>query len=210
MFYEAISKPALGILEKLGNNNFVSENFYLAGGTGLSLQIGHRLSVDLDFFTRNDLNIEEINSIMFKLNSDKIYEAKNTIWYNVENVTISFIKYDYPVLGIGAEISNVKIASIEDIICMKIIALAQRGMKKDFYDVYEAFQLFKPIELKEILLKKYGEKVINYYQVMLSLTYFDDAEQNPDVVSLKQINWTKIKNYFNENINNIRKAFLEN
>jgi len=209
MFYEAVPQSTLGILKDLSNHQYISENFYLAGGTGLALYLGHRISNDLDFFTEQDINQYELELIFNKENSQKIYQTKNSIWYKFGNIEISFFKYPYRCIENFQKIFNIKLASKKDIYAMKTMALIQRGAKKDFYDIYEFFNEYTIKEIKEILITKFDFNNVNFYQLVKAINYFDDAEMNPDVESLKSVEWDKIKNFFINHFDNYYNQFLE-
>ena len=127
------TKKTFFSLEKLP----LMKNFYLAGGTGLALQIGHRISLDLDFFTGESFDestlIQKVSEIGdFRL--DK--KSENSIIGTLNNTKISFLGYKYPLVGELGKISSINIAAIIDIACMKFDAIASRGTKRDFVDVY--------------------------------------------------------------------------
>jgi len=199
----------LGILKDLSNYQYISENFYLAGGTGLALYLGHRISNDLDFFTEQDINHNELELIFGKEKSPKIYQSKNSIWYKFGNIEISFFKYPYRCIEDFQKIFNIRLASKKDIYAMKTMALIQRGAKKDFYDIYEFFNEYTIKEIKEILITKFDFNNVNFYQLVKAINYFDDAEMNPDVKSLKSVEWDKIKNFFINHFDNFYNQFIE-
>lgn len=209
MFYEAVPQSTLGILKDLSNYKYISENFYLAGGTGLALYLGHRISNDLDFFTEQDINHNELELIFGKEKSPKIYQSKNSIWYKFGNIEISFFKYPYRCIEDFQKIFNIRLASKKDIYAMKTMALIQRGAKKDFYDIYEFFNEYTIKEIKEILITKFDFNNVNFYQLVKAINYFDDAEMNPDVKSLKSVEWDKIKNFFINHFDNFYNQFIE-
>jgi len=209
MFYEAVPQSTLGILKDLSNYQYISENFYLAGGTGLALYLGHRISNDLDFFTEQDINHNELELIFGKEKSPKIYQSKNSIWYKFGNIEISFFKYPYRCIEDFQKIFNIRLASKKDIYAMKTMALIQRGAKKDFYDIYEFFNEYTIKEIKEILITKFDFNNVNFYQLVKAINYFDDAEMNPDVKSLKSVEWDKIKNFFINHFDNFYNQFIE-
>ena len=114
----------------------MEKKFYLAGGTGLALRCGHRISVDLDLFSKtNKLGQIERRKIIsslkgFELNI--VENTDNTIHMILEGVAISLFYYDYPILVKLKDLwRNIPIASLEDILCMKLSAILGRGSKKD-------------------------------------------------------------------------------
>ncbi|OGG21172.1 hypothetical protein A3B48_03300 [Candidatus Gottesmanbacteria bacterium RIFCSPLOWO2_01_FULL_40_10] len=106
-------------MAKLGKSNIFTES-YLAGGSALALHLGHRISVDLDFYTRKNVSVEDIP---FQINrfgkfSVTILEPPHTVAGEFESIKLSLFRYDYPMIGKFSIFKNVKIASIEDIAAM--------------------------------------------------------------------------------------------
>ena len=191
------TKSALDALNNISSHLLEEYGFYLAGGTALSLQIDHRISYDLDFFTEKEFDPGHFlnNFTNFKL--ENIETSSGTLKFNLNGCAISFFYYPYKVLGQFSTIENynIKLASLIDIGLMKITALADRGLRKDFIDLYFISKNLKG--LKEII-KFFSEKFPtgNYYHYLISLTYFDTAESDPQPNMLIDINWDEIKNYF--------------
>ncbi len=120
-------------------NSILDESYYLAGGTALSLHIGHRESVDLDYFTNHEIDIKELySSISQKFINSKVvvtYEEKNTLWLNIDNVKVSFItRRDALVKDLKVD-DVFKLASVDDILLMKLSAICGRSEYKDYYDL---------------------------------------------------------------------------
>src|ERR1700730_7121026 len=117
--------------------------FYLAGGTGLALHLGHRRSVDLDFFVAEHFNEE---SLIQKLQHLKgfalVSKEPATIHATVRETKVSFITYEYPLLFPFQSFLGTKVADPREIGCMKISAIASRGTKRDFIHLYVVSQQF--------------------------------------------------------------------
>src|ERR1039458_5453757 len=115
----------------------ILERFYLAGGTGLALQFGHRLSQDLDFFA-TDLFDEEL--LLQRLQGlgefSLVAKQPHTLHATIQGTRVTFLGYTYPVLFPFLTFQDVVIADPRDIACMKVSAIASRGMKRDFVDLY--------------------------------------------------------------------------
>jgi len=113
--------------------------YYLAGGTALALQIGHRKSIDLDYFINSDINIPSLKADLIKIFPNRqvefVYEEKNTLWCVVDEVKISFIsRFDSLVKNIITE-DCFRLASLEDILSMKLSAICNREEYKDYFDL---------------------------------------------------------------------------
>ncbi len=168
--------------------------FYLAGGTGLYYYLRHRHSVDLDFFTHKEIDLRDFR-YYFEPEEIKLISS-DTIHAKVENVNISFFVYPYSLLKSPLNFGSIKIASIEDILCMKINAIISRGSRKDFVDVYfimETLKIKSEIAIK-LFIKKFGE----YDEIIIrkALTYFEDAEKEPEFPIIRKVNWDEIKKFF--------------
>ena len=185
--------------------------FYLAGGTGLALQIGHRDSVDFDFFTKNSFDpnklIKKLTKI-FDKNSFKVIQIeKNTlsILLNLE-IKISFMTYDYSVVSPFISTEYLNIASIPDIACMKLSTIMQRSALKDYVDLYEIMKIYTLEQLLSFTKKKYP--MIDSTIILKSLSYLEDIvdepliykneESKPSINVLKQFFQNEVKKYINK------------
>jgi len=136
IYENAIPKTTRALFELL-NNEIKSQKFYLAGGSGLALQIGHRISEDLDFFTSIHF---KPNILARYLNSTFTYQeilvSSDTLYCNLNQVKVSFIYYGVPLVYPTFKFKEVEAASWQDILAEKFKTLSQRGSRKDFYDIY--------------------------------------------------------------------------
>lgn len=207
--YRTINKSTLEILKKIMQNPELNQ-FFLVGGTALALQLGHRISVDIDLFTNTDFYSSDIIEHLKKDFNIQIIETKekNTLNLNVKTidnsyVKVDFIKYSYPLINKIQEIDGIRLLSLEDIIAMKLSALANRGAKKDFYDIYEVLKTFSIFQIIEFFNKKYQD--IETFYLIKSLSYFEDAEIELDPISLNNTDWKSVK----ENILKIVKVYFQ-
>jgi len=169
-------------------------DFYLAGGTALYYYLKHRYSIDLDFFTQKDIDFREFHQ-NFSPEEIKMI-SKDTIHAKVKEVNVSFFFYPYPLLKPFLYLNSLKLASLEDILCMKINAIILRGSRKDFIDVYFIMKSLKmkSNEAIKLFVKKFGK----YEELVIkkALTYFEDAEKEPEIPIFKKFSWNSIKNFF--------------
>ncbi|MBI3888399.1 nucleotidyl transferase AbiEii/AbiGii toxin family protein [Candidatus Nomurabacteria bacterium] len=203
MHKETLSKKTRIVLEKIVP---VARPFYLAGGTALALELGHRISVDLDFFSKDTFSV---SSLVLKLNTlGKLKiedQSEDTFNGSLDGVKISFFYYPYPLIFPTREYSNVVLADERDIGAMKVQAISGRGSKKDFVDI---FVLLKKYSLKELLgffHKKYEKFNYNQLHILKSLRYFYDADTNPEPIYIHPISWDEVKNF----IKNIVDEYLK-
>ncbi len=175
--YRTVNKKTLELLKKLMLIDELKK-FFLVGGTALALQLGHRISVDIDLFTQNNFCTKKLfiklNSIfeIFDLN-----EENNTLNFNIifpknsnNIVKIDLIKYSYPLINPVLEIEKIRLLSIEDIIPMKLSAIAGRGSKKDFYDIFCLLKFCSIDKMFFFFKKKFPNT--NEFHILKSLTYF--------------------------------------
>ena len=201
MFIEAIPENLKSNLEILGKEQ-LTHQFYLAGGTALALQLGHRISNDLDFFTKNEFSSKDIPSSLKKvgyLETERI--AKNTFLGRFNKVKISFFSYQYPLLFKTTPFLTISLADIRDIGAMKLDAIQGRGTKRDFIDLFALLQ--HGIEIQELLLcfeRKYEGFNYNTYHLIKSLTYFADAEGDEMPEMLKKVKWKEVKIYIENEV----------
>ncbi len=182
------------------------ESFYLAGGTSLALQIGHRRSIDFDFFTKDEFSNREIIERLRLLGSFELFsESHNTITGLLNSVSISFFKYKYPLVNKPHKHCKLTIADMFDIGLMKLEAISGRGSKKDFIDLFFLLRHFSITELLENYTVKYGIEISNHYHLLKSLVYFEDAEEQPMPEMIEDVSWEDIKKHI---ITEIRKNKL--
>lgn len=185
--------------------------FYLAGGTALALQIGHRDSLDFDFFSKENIDtsklFDEINEFFSGLEIIKTQEEKNTLSVNVGQVKLSFLTYHYELVDKLIEVEFLNLASIKDIACMKLSAITSRCALKDYVDLYFILKQYKLEELLNSCKDKFSKLDIGL--VLKSLVYFDDLIEEPIIfkegnhVSLEEIKQklgSEVKKYLEKKV----------
>lgn len=171
--------------------------FTLAGGTSLALQLGHRISIDLDFLTVQEFDsnvLIEVLGTYFDIKNGATGKNSAAMFINYKNTSIKadFLRHNYPLLKPIHNIEGINMYSLEDIAAMKLNAVANRGAKKDFYDIYSLLDSFSMDTMLNFYREKYRQ--MNDLMVMKSLAYFDDAELEPDPVTLLDVAWEDVKN----------------
>lgn len=207
----AQTRKALDFLSK--EKWLENSNWYLAGGTALALQTGNRKSVDLDFFTVDQsFNITELLS-NFTGNSDwKVtVEENNTIYGELFGAKVSFIAYPF---FIPAQEKNrhgsIRVLQALDIAVMKVIAVSQRGRKRDFFDLYWCAHNIESLEnLIKRLKAQYPSVAHDYHHILKSLVYFDDAENDPEPEINFPIDWERVKEFFRQEVPVITRRLIE-
>ena len=168
--------------------------FYLAGGTSLALQIGHRQSIDFDFFTQGDFSTIRIVDHLRNIGKFELFDRSvDTLNGVINDVQVSFLSYKYPLLNNLHQHLELSLADISDIALMKFEAISGRGSKKDFVVLYFLLEIFSISELLGKYPEKYGVELSNHYHLLKSLVYFEDAEQQPMPTMLQNVSWEDIK-----------------
>ncbi|MFA5827152.1 MAG: nucleotidyl transferase AbiEii/AbiGii toxin family protein [Candidatus Paceibacterota bacterium] len=204
MHPETLNKETSIILNLLKDS--VSD-FYLAGGTALALLLGHRISVDLDFFSINEFSTQEIiDRLKTKGHLEVTSRDKDTLNGSLDGVKISFFKYPYKLLFPIKEYNNVMLADEKDIAAMKILAISDRGSKKDFIDLFILLKTYSFNEILEYFNEKYKDYNYNKLHILKSLVYFSDADLDPEPTYINPIDWEKVKKF----IKNIVDEYIKN
>jgi predicted nucleotidyltransferase component of viral defense system len=207
IYWETISAEMRDILRHFGRSK-IAEKFYLAGGTALALQMGHRHSIDLDFFSPS----EDIPGIRPQLDSALEGILADSAWgnlvYLVKNVRVGFYGYGFALVAPPAKAENILIASIEDIALMKLDALLSRASRKDFYDLFFIAQIISLTTIFQKAPQKYPSVRDFEAQTVKRLVYFENAEQESDPLLLKPVAWEDVKQFFIEEARKIQKGWL--
>jgi len=186
-------REAIGWLAPL----LAARQMYLAGGTAVALQLGHRRSVDLDWFSSQPIDdpmalAQDLRSARVPFVTGSV--ARGTLHGQVLGVRVSLLEFGYPSLRppvVWPEL-NCPLASLVDLAAMKLVAIAQRGSKKDFYDILVlGREQFSLAEMLRAYQEKYG--VDDVARILCGLTYFEDAEQEPDPLLLGDLSWEDCK-----------------
>jgi hypothetical protein len=199
MYLEKIFGPKRKkLLSRLGF--LKSRGFYMAGGTALALQIGHRTSLDFDFYTKKKFDSGKLYQELRKRFKEVILlqKAEETLIVRVNNIAVSFFYYSYPLIYPAIEIDGILFASKQDIAAMKIIAISDRGTKRDFIDIYFLIKEFSLKNIFNFVKQKYPD--FNIYIGLRGLTYFADAEkkQKRRLYLFSSVSWPRVKKFLIE------------
>jgi len=201
MFPETLYPKTKQVLENIKSLPILG-GFYLGGGTALSLQLGHRKSIDLDFFAENypkrDLILQAFSAYSPKI----MQEAPGTLDMLIDGVVVTLLEYKYPLIDSFAEYNGVNLASVSDIACMKLSAISSRGSKKDFIDLYKILQR---LSLNEVFAKfevKFKGVTYQKTHILKSLLSFDLAQNDPDPDYLEKIDWSNVKRSIEKDVKN--------
>ncbi len=185
---------------------FSTQGFYLAGGTGLALQLGHRDSIDFDFFSERPFDAEllakELDTLFVGRTVTVTQLENNTLSCVVgDNVQLSFMTYAYPLIEPLVCTDHFPLASIQDIGCMKLSAITSRSVEKDYVDLY---QILQSIDLSTLLSLSYKKHpALDEALILKSLVYFDDVLREPILYKEgHQVTFERIKEFLTETVRN--------
>jgi len=193
MHQKTIGKKIIALLQSLGKIKEI-KNFYLAGGTSLALQIGHRKSIDLDFFSAKKFNNTILKSELQNIGKIEIVtDEPDTLNLMINEVKVSFFYYPYKLIFPKIKFDNILLADWRDIATMKLEAIGGRGSKKDFIDLYFLCENNSLSQIFTWYKEKFIKIKYNELHLLKSLTYFEDAEKEPMPKMLKDISWSNVK-----------------
>ena len=173
-----VSKGLLALLRKLQKET-VFKDFFLVGGTSLALQIGHRISVDIDLFSKNKLRIQEIAGYLKQNHSGKyqLLNSQNMIYQVIiEDIKVDFVQHPFELVEPVFNNSQINYLGKKDIAAMKLHAIETTGNRaKDFIDIYFLLKEISLEEMFEYYMIKYSTD--NIFNAKRSLSYFDDIPE---------------------------------
>ncbi len=197
---EILVEPQWQVLRKIGLV-ITHHNFYLGGGTAIALQLGHRRSVDFDWFIAGDFDplsfAQKLREQIPSFVTEQI--SPGTLHGRLTGVRLTFLAYRYPLLEplVPWPAAGCELASLDDLACMKLVAVAQRGTKKDFVDIHALGRGQFPLEkMLDLYKRKYD--IQDVVHLLYALTYFNDADNEPLPQMLRAANWQTIKDDIEE------------
>lgn len=202
---ETVEPATLELLKKIVSLPELSQ-FRLVGGTALSLMLGHRKSIDLDFFSDEPIEIASIISLLND-NFDEVMvlnnKGKAIFQCTIQGIKVDFVavkdKFNYPV----NIIEQIPFADIKDITALKLNAIKGRGAKKDFWDIEKLLQIFTLENILQFYLDRYSYD--DTFAVLRSIIYFEDAEEDPDPEIIEKTTWDTVKSNITKSFDNYYK-----
>ncbi len=199
--WEAVPTGLRELLSVIGAYPFC-RRFYLGGGTALALRLGHRLSHDLDFFSGtdrvDDATRAEIVDHLRREFSDIVLvtDTPGDLTATIADWHVGFYSYGYRLLEPGDDLLNIRVAGLLDIAAMKLDAIAGRGARRDFYDLYVLAQKIPLEQLFDRAQAKYPDTRDFPMIVMPYLNDFRNADRDRPVESLLPMTWDEVKSFF--------------
>lgn len=211
LFWNTITENMRLVLNGFSQSK-IGNRFYLAGGTALSMQIGHRLSVDLDFFSPT----EDIPTLRTGLENALVPfhgTLADSSWgnlvYLVKGVRVSFYGYGFPLIAPMIESEGIRLASVEDIALMKLDAMLSRAARKDFYDLYFICKKIPLLQIFDKAPQKYPSVRDFETQTTKRLVYFDNAENESEPSLIESVSWQVVKEYFINQAKKVEQSWLK-
>jgi hypothetical protein len=193
----ATVEEALAELDAAG----VLAGFYLAGGTGLALHLGHRRSADLDLFRQASFSPESLVQKLQTLEGIRIRQIEpGTVHFDLRDTKVSLLHYSYPLLFPLQRFRTIDVADPREIACMKVSAIASRGTRRDFIDLYVVAQIYGLHEVLDWFRRKFASTPYSRVHVLKSLVYFEDAEREPMPHMLVPLDWQAVTTFFTTEI----------
>ena len=201
---EAISLKRQKIFQKLKN----FPQFYLAGGTALALQIGHRMSDDFDLFSEKDIPaelLEKVEKIFKESTIDIITNHSEQLSLIIDQTKVDFVKYPFPLILNLIEYEEVKIIKISEIAATKAYTIGRRATYKDYIDLY--FILSEKYSSLPEIIKISKEKFKEHFDPRLfleQLVYLEDIQEEPIQFLKKKVGKKELENFFQKEIKGIK------
>jgi len=197
--WEAITPPMRELLRFIGQQSFASR-FYLAGGTALALRLGHRRSVDLDFFSAADEVLQEtrqeILCALALFAPQTLEDVDGNLLLRVSELHVGFFSYGYRLLELTDSAEGVAVASLVDVGLMKLDALITRGSRKGFYDLYVVAQQIPLPDLLALGRSKYPYARDFELMAVESLVLFENADRDVQPPLLTDLPWERVRQFF--------------
>lgn len=209
MFTETLSDSARRSLAVLGKSGLL-KNAYLAGGSALALHLGHRYSLDFDFFTRESFDAKKLASQLDRIGKfERSTLKKDTLLGDFNAIKFSLFYLEYPLVYEPKRFSGILLAEQADIAAMKVAAIVDRGTKRDFIDLYfiakEKYSLEKTFSFYD---QKYQKLSENIYSILKALRYFQDAEDSEMPKMIQKVSWGEVKKFFEKEVIRLAKRHL--
>lgn len=188
---ETISPDTLTLLKRIQALDEFKDT-RLVGGTALALQLGHRKSIDLDFFGKFETSLEELTAILSEFSTVTPVSSSRMMRFLVVNgIKVDIVSYPYDWIDSPVRAEGVTLAGVKDIAAMKLSAITNRGTKKDFIDYYFLLKQYSLEDLIELYRKKYRDAQL--FTAIKSLSYFEDAESDPMPDMIVPVDWDDVK-----------------
>lgn len=208
LYKETVAPATLELLKSLMDDEQL-QAFVLVGGTSLALQVGHRVSVDLDLFSTCPFEESELNEyLMRRYGLETDFLARSTVKGEIGGVQIDCLSHAYPLVGNVNVYENIRLASLQDIAALKLNAISGNGTRiKDFIDIAYLSEYLSLNEMLGAYRQKY--RTFNALIPVKALTFFDEINFDEPIKMLggRRFDWKKIENRLKAMLQNPRAVF---
>lgn len=178
---------------------------YLGGGTAVALHLGHRRSVDLDFFTPTEFVETQWEQRFTKELGFKLAQRDwQTLIGTIAGVKISLFGYKHKLIRKPGMFYSTQVASLPDLAAMKIETVVGRGTKRDFIDVYFLAQKYGLRKIFEFYQEKYGNLEERELMIKKGLIFFEEADKEEMPRMLIKIDWNEVKRWILREVRKLR------
>ena len=198
---ETIEPRTFSILKQLMEIPQLND-FHLVGGTALALKYGHRKSVDLDLFTNQSADYQEISMLLQERFQERFqfqHPTKIGLFGFIEEVKVDFVTYPHAIIRPAIKMDEIRMYDDADLAAMKIQAILGRGVKKDFWDIAKLLEIYTLEEMISFHKEKYPSQMLAI-SIPKALSYFADADKSADPISCNNWDWLQVKHIILEKI----------
>ena len=195
---ETVETSTFELLKKMQAEPLLS-TFNLVGGTSLALRLGHRKSIDLDLFSKEDFDLQEVKELLVNKYDFKVgYEKGKTLKGFIGKVMVDLIRYDYPHIQPVETDEGIRLESLPDIVAMKLSTICDNGSRiKDFIDIAYLSNLYSFEEMLQFYTQKFPSS--NPIVPTKSLVYFEDINFDESVIMMQgKFDWEAIAKRLND------------
>jgi len=191
LYLKSVNNELLELLNHLMREEKLKD-FVLVGGTALALQVGHRISIDIDLFGHSDIDQPTILATLNDYGTVQLLKkSENILILSLNGIKVDLVNYKYPWIGNLNIVENIRFASLSDIAAMKLNAIAGRASVKDFIDIFALLKIFSLREMLNFYNEKYQDG--SEFMVIKSLTFFDDADKEVLPYLFIDTSWAEMK-----------------
>jgi len=190
------------------DNSF--SDFNLVGGTALSLQMGHRRSIDIDLFNTSDFDSKSLARYLEKqYNAEDVRVLKNGIFCFINDVKVDLISHQYPLTNPLLVIDDIRMADPRDIGGMKLNAIVDSGKRlKDFVDTYFLLERFPLADLLSAYVGKYPDR--NVFMAQTALLYHKEIRMEKIKFMDRRVDLPQMKVRFEQAVRDPKRKFVLN
>jgi hypothetical protein len=197
---EILPEPWEEVMADLASRS-VLDGFYLGGGTGLALHFGHRRSVHFDLFREQEFDPADLQRQLVGLSAIRIRQVRRgTLHVVVHGISVSFLHFPYRLLFPLARLDALTVADPRDIACTKVHAVAGRGSRRDFVDLYVAARRFGLANILKWSEERFSATPYDRVHLYKALTFFRDAEGEPMPDMLVPLEWSEVTSFFTQEV----------